>query len=246
MSQGVLEGHSVTLSLKAAYAFGATHGLESEIAEIQNMVIEWDSSYTSSLRRGYIVQLLSERGLYDQFIAEHWPAGSTASGQRKREFYLGIKQRYEDFLAGRGSDSEDAGESHQDAEQTLEFALEAHLRDFLAKNLDQIERGLRLYSTPERSGVEFAVDGGRIDILAIDENGKFVVLELKLSLGRNKALGQLLYYMGWVDQHLGNGPCRGYIVASEITEELLIAVARVPGVSLGQYRMNFAVEVVRA
>lgn len=29
-----------TLSLKAAYSFGVSHGLESEINEIRNMVIE--------------------------------------------------------------------------------------------------------------------------------------------------------------------------------------------------------------
>jgi hypothetical protein len=46
------EEQTQTLSLKAAYAFGATHGLEGEVTEIREMVIEWDSGYTSSLRRG--------------------------------------------------------------------------------------------------------------------------------------------------------------------------------------------------
>jgi hypothetical protein len=65
---------------------------------------------------------------------------------------------------------------------------------------------------------------------------------LKVSQGRSKTLGQLLYYMGWVDQHLGNGRCRGFIIASEITEDLAVAVKRVPGVSLARYRMSFAIE----
>jgi RecB family endonuclease NucS len=84
-------------------------------------------------------------------------------------------------------------EGLEDAGQGVEFALEAHLRDFLAKNLDRIEPGLRLYDSPERDGIEFPVDGGRIDLLAMDQNGKFVVVQLKLSQGRNKTLGQLLY-----------------------------------------------------
>ena len=70
------------------------------------------------------------------------------------------------------------------------------------------------------------------------------MIELKLSQGRNRTLGQLLYYMGWVDQHLGKGPCRGFIIAKDITEELSIAVARVPGVRLAKYRMSFAIEPV--
>lgn len=126
----------------------------------------------------------------------------------------------------------------------MEFALEAHLRDFLAKNLDRIEPGLRLYATQERNGIEFAVDAGRIDLLAVDRNEKFVVIELKLSQGRNKALGQLLYYMGWVDKHLGEGPCRGFIIASDITEELSVAVSRVTGIKLAEYHMSFAIEPI--
>src|ERR1039458_2415813 len=91
------------------------------------------------------------------------------------------------------AEGEDEGSSA--TAQSLEFALEAHLRDFLAKNLDRIETGLRLYASPERNGVEYPVGGGRIDLLAVDRNGKFVVIELKLSQGRKKTLGQLLYYM---------------------------------------------------
>ena len=50
--------------------------------------------------------------------------------------------------------------------------------------------------------------------------------------------------MSWIDRHLGKGPCRGFIIASEITGELTLAVARVPGVSLAKYKMNFAIEPV--
>ena len=85
----------------------------------------------------------------------------------------------------------------------------------------------------------------RIDILAVDSDRKFVVIELKLSRGRTKALGQLLYYMGWVDKHLGNGPCRGFIIANEISQELVTAVSRTQGVQLAKYQMNFSVEVLR-
>lgn len=61
-----------TLSLKAAYTFGATHGLEHEVNEIRDMVIEWDSSYTSSLRRGYIVALFEKHGIFEEFKTTYW------------------------------------------------------------------------------------------------------------------------------------------------------------------------------
>lgn len=233
------------LSLKAAYDFGATHGLEQEVRDIREMIIEWDRSYTSSLRRGYILALFGSKGLFDEFKRTHWSFGNTAAGERKRQFYLRIKQQYEDFLAGHeelGADT--AADDERASVPTLEFAIEAHLRDFLAKNLERVEPGLRLYASEGASGVEFAVDGGRIDLLAIDRSGTFVVIELKLSQGRNRTLGQILYYMGWVDEHLGNGHCRGVIIASEITDDLAVAVRRVPGVILARYVMNFAIEPV--
>jgi hypothetical protein len=240
----MIEEQTQTLSLKAAYAFGTAHGLEPEVTDIREMVIEWDSSYTSSLRRGYIVALFEKHGLFEAFKKEHWSFGNTPVGETNRRRYLRIKAQYEAFLAGHDSEpATEDGDEASDPDQ-VQFPLEAHLRDFLAKNLERIETGLRLYASPEHNGVEFPVDGGRIDLLAVDRNGKFVVIELKLSQGRNKTLGQLLYYMGWVDQHLGTGPCRGFIIASDITQELSVAIARVPGVSLAKYRMSFAIEPI--
>ena len=92
------------LSMKAAYEFGAARGLEREGREIRDMVIEWDLSYTSSLRRGYIVALFESKGLFEEFKKEHWSFGTTPAGERKRSWYLRLKARYEAFLSGRGSE----------------------------------------------------------------------------------------------------------------------------------------------
>ena len=129
--------------------------------------------YTSSLRRGYIVELLEKHGIFDEFKKTQWPLGNTSTGETKRRRFLRIKSQYEAFLSGRGAEpaSEEASET-ADPQQGLEFALEAHLRDFLARNLERIEPGLRLYSAGDRIGIEFPIDGGRIDLLAIDGDGK--------------------------------------------------------------------------
>jgi endonuclease len=116
------------------------------------------------------------------------------------------------------------------------------LRDFLAKNVALLEPGLRLYNTENKTGVEYQVAGGRIDLLCVDGDDRFVVVELKLSRGRNRALGQLLYYMGWVEKTLGKAPCRGMIVGSDITPELRTAASLVPTVALKKY--TFAIEPV--
>ncbi|MBN2208029.1 MAG: DUF91 domain-containing protein [Candidatus Coatesbacteria bacterium] len=225
--------------LKEAYRFGAEKGIERELAEIRDMEIEWDLSYTSSLRRGYVVDLFTRKQLFDVFKEQYWPAGKSSWGQRKSEFWLRLKARYEDFLAGRESVS-----SEDEADEDQGFAAEADLRDFLANNLERVEAGLQLHRDGEKPGVEFPVEDGRIDILASDKTGRFVVFELKLARGRNRALGQLLYYMGWVDKHLGKGPCRGIIVAKEISDDLVLATQRVQGVSLYRYKLSVSVERV--
>jgi hypothetical protein len=83
------ENQTKTLSLKAAYAFGEQRGLQQEMDEIRNMVIEWDLSYTSSLRRGYVVELFEKRGLLEEFKTTCWPYGNTPGGEAKKDALFG-------------------------------------------------------------------------------------------------------------------------------------------------------------
>ena len=237
------------LSLIAAYSFGSAHGLSQEITDIRNMAIDGFVN-TSPVRRGHIAHLFRERGLLDKFISHHWVFGATAAGQTKLRFYE--KRRLKHLALLGGIDQDDSAEAadggidsaEQEELQSQRFALESDLRDFLANNLAALEAGLRLHTDGSHNGIEYPIEHGQIDILAVDKDEKLVVVELKLSRGRNKALGQLMYYMGWVDEHLGRGPCRGVIVASEISDELVTAVRRVPGISLFRYRISMSLEAV--
>jgi len=87
-------------------------------------------------------------------------------------------------------------------DELTSFALESQLRDFLIARLPQMSIGgtsLRLYrDAGGRSGREYPTDVGPIDILAVDPSGGFMVIELKLDRGPDRALGQLARYMGWV------------------------------------------------
>lgn len=217
--------------------------MQREVNEIRDMVIEWDSSYTSSLRRGYIVELFERHGILDEFKAKHWAHGNTSAGETKRRRYLKIKKQYEDFLVGRGPETGPELE-REDEEGDQQFAAESDLRDFLARSLNCVEPGLRLYQVGDRNGGEFPVDGGYIDILAVERDDRFVVIELKVGRGRSKAVGQLLYYMGWVDKHLDKAPCRGMIIAKEIPDDLVLTVECVPGVQLYRYNLSVSVELV--
>jgi len=84
------------------------------------------------------------------------------------------------------------------SEQSKEFAYERDLREFLSRNLEILEPGLKLFQDEEIKGVEFPVGGRFIDILAIDKTNAFVVIELKVSRGYDRVVGQLLRYMAWI------------------------------------------------
>jgi hypothetical protein len=228
------------LPLRAAYLFGASKGLQNEVDAIRDMDITWPRRGRSSLRRGCIVELFEKHRLFDEFETQHWPFGKSSKGQSKRRWYQKLKEDYDDYLEGNGEVSAD-GELEDDAFDS-EFAAETHLRDYLSGSLASIESGLQLLKSNDRTGVEFRVDGGRIDILAIDAQQNYVVIELKLSRGPDSTIGQLLRYMGWVQHNLAHGKSvRGIIVAGEITNSLRLAASLVPSVRLFEYEIAFRV-----
>jgi hypothetical protein len=240
---GSEESSGRRLSLQSAYPFAVEHGLGTEVEKIRSMEIEWDRSYTSTVRRGYIVKLLQSRGLFDEFRKKYWPFSLTINGETEVRRYLRIAEEYDSFLEGRGQTTRDV--DGEEAAPGSEFAFETDLRDYLAANLDLIRRGLVLHSDERGSGVEYPVENGRIDILAKEQSNDFLVLELKVSQGRNKTLGQLLYYMAWVERNLAGGRrVRGGIIAKEIPEDLRLACSRIPDVSLYEYDLQVALRPI--
>jgi hypothetical protein len=123
-----------------------------------------------------------------------------------------------------------------------QFAYESHLRDFLKDNLEIIESGLKLYRDEEDNsivGVEFDCGGRRIDILALDVNGTYVVIELKVSRGYERAVGQLLRYKSWVRKEMANGaPVRGVIIAKSISPDLKLAAEEINDIQLFEYDLS--------
>jgi hypothetical protein len=147
--------------------------------------------------------------------------------------------------SGNGSENEvEVDESDSEVAASV-FAFERDLRNYLVKNLKAIEPGLQLYEEEGITGVEFPVGGRFIDILAVDKSGGYVVIELKVSRGYDRVLGQLLRYMGWVAKNMETSqPVRGVIVANEITEDLKLAASRTPDIRLIEYQISFSLRLV--
>jgi endonuclease len=138
-------------------------------------------------------------------------------------------------------------DTDEPVESSQEFAFERDLRNYLSKNLSSLEAGLKVYQDEDFLGVEFPVGGRFIDILANDANGNFVVIELKVSRGYERVVGQILRYMAWVKKNVANGKkVRGIIVANEVSEDLHLAASLVPDLHLFEYAISMKVTPVAA
>jgi hypothetical protein len=224
------------LPLRYAYDFLASNGHQSEAEDIRTSK-EKLGSYTTTLKRARIVALLSSKGLLDKFVTEYWRHGETAN---RREI-----KRLNRIYSRWSEPTKDSENEHDDDEAGTEFVLEEHLRDYLAQNLHALEHGMALWqSGADQESVEFVIDDDkrRIDILAKDHLGTPTVIELKVSRGHEKTIGQALYYRARVKQLFRAPKVRIVIVAGEISPELKAAASDLPDVSLFEYSISMSVK----
>jgi hypothetical protein len=133
-------------------------------------------------------------------------------------------------------------------EDSSQFAYESHLRDYLVNNLHQIEPGLQLFRDEEDNtitGVEFDAGGKRIDILAVDKDDNLVVIELKVSRGYERTVGQLLRYKAWARDNLADGrKVRGVIIAKSISPDLNLAASEIQDIDIFEYDLKIDLKKV--
>lgn len=146
-----------------------------------------------------------------------------------------MEEETDEFEEERGSENQQTG-----------FAYESDLRDFLSQNLTIIEPGLRLYEDEGISGVEFPVGGRFIDILALDKHNNYVVIELKVSKGYDRVVGQLLRYIAWIEKNQAEADqkVRGIIIAREISNDLHLSASKVPDIELFEYDLSVSLRKV--
>jgi len=121
-----------------------------------------------------------------------------------------------------------------------------HLRHYLAKNLELIEDGLELYvDIFGNDGVEYPTDFGPIDILCIDRNGVFVIIEILCEGVADACSGQLLKHRAWIKRHLAYGKSlRSYLVGSSIPENVRYSLADLDDVFLKEYDLSIRLKDV--
>ena len=137
-------------------------------------------------------------------------------------------------------------DNKQAATGSEEFAYERDLQNYLVKNLHLIKPGLKLYEDDEIRGIEFPAGGRFIDILAVDSDGALVVIELKVSRGYDRVVGQLMRYMAWIakNQAEEGQKVRGIIIAREISEDLVMACSLLPNAQLFEYQLSLSLRQI--
>ena len=119
-------------------------------------------------------------------------------------------------------------------EQKFEALEVQHYQSLLHRNFSRLFPKLKYFDEEEqipKNGQYDTQTVGIMDILAIDEKGNFVVIEIKRQ-ATDKTIGQILRYMGWAQEEL----CKygqkvtGLIVAERKDIQLEFALKVIPSV----------------
>jgi restriction system protein len=152
---------------------------------------------------------------------------------------------YDDELGRmvRGEPEPEVSVSDQDVEDPLSFVLERHLEDFLVSNWKNtvLGRDYDLYVVDgEVVGQQYPSDTGPIDILAHKKDGSEVlVIELKRGRVSDVVVGQILRYMGFVQELEPEKKVRGLIIGLEDDPRLTRALSMTPSVTFMRYEVKF-------
>ncbi|PML46535.1 hypothetical protein BCT75_23470 [Vibrio lentus] len=141
-----------------------------------------------------------------------------------------------------GFTSVEATDEDNDVQESIDasLSLEKDLHSYLARNISDIEDGLSVVE----GGIEYALDAGRIDILAKDKTDQLVVIELKAGKAKDSALGQLLGYIGCLSESSSTSNIRGILVASDFDKRVVFGAKALSNVKLVRYQVSFNLEEV--
>jgi hypothetical protein len=119
------------------------------------------------------------------------------------------------------------------------FSYKDDVQDILAKDLEAIETGLILYKSDENNGIKYPAGGKYIDILAMDKDGNYVVIEIDYGRGYETKIGEVLRNKNWIEKNIAKAgqKVRGIIISNEITEDLMMACINLSEIELYEYEI---------
>lgn len=159
-----------------------------------------------------------------RFAIENYRRFRESDGMGEPEFADGsVETRNEEIIAA------------VEEEIVQRIGLERDMQAALRVAIEQLEVGLAVID----DGAERYVDSGRIDITAQDRQGAIVVIELKAGPAGQRAVAQVLSYMGDVAMEEPDTAVRGILVASAFDKKAIAAARMVPALDLRTYGVKF-------
>ncbi len=116
------------------------------------------------------------------------------------------------------------------------IGLERDMQAALRLAIDELEPGMTVID----EGAERFVESGRIDITCRDAAGAIVVIELKAGPAGQRAVAQVLSYMGDMVLEEPDTPVRGILVASDFDRKAIAASRMAPALKLVAYGVKFS------
>ena len=126
-------------------------------------------------------------------------------------------------------------ENVSEPEPSQTIGLERDMQAAVRQNIGQVEQGLSITD----GGRERSVEIGVIDITAEDAERIPVVIELKTGVAGQRAVAQILSYMGSIMDEENRDDVRGILIASEFDKKARAAAKVIPTLTLMRYQFSF-------
>ena len=186
-------------------------------------------------------------GQYSQF--GHIGNGTNRAAIKKLKRYL------EAVLADGQSESESETELEPNQIQTNELlaqpvenigsrlSYERDLKNAVVLQIEELFPGYSIFNGLE-VGVEYLIEGKRIDILLEGPGGDLLIIELKSGVVDFRVFGQISMYIGLLEERFPERGIKGCIIASEFDRSLIAATRTNSAVSLKRYNMKIILEPI--
>lgn len=126
-------------------------------------------------------------------------------------------------------------------ESSNNFSYERDLKTSMISQISELFPEHKIYGE-NNEGVEYLIEGKRIDILLEKNDGTLVAIELKSGIANYKVFGQLSMYLGLLMDKFPEKEIRGCIVAGEIDNTLKSATKTTGLIALKTYNMKLELQ----
>lgn len=121
------------------------------------------------------------------------------------------------------------------------FSYEKDLKKSMVSQISELFPEYKIYGE-NNEGIEYVIEGKKIDILLEKNNGNLFAIELKSGTANYKVFGQLSMYLGLLMDKFPEKEIRGCIVAGEIDNTLKSATRTTELITLKTYKMKLELQ----